>query len=78
MTELERLQARIKHLAIEIAPDYPNIKTCDVYEHLWAIQSTCQGTQQANEDWQAFGQQVRIRYGLDNKTLEELFPSNLT
>lgn len=77
MTDLERLQACIKHLAMEISPDYPDIETCDVYEHLWIIHTALKGIQKANADWQAFGENVRVRYKLDTAALQSLFPEHL-
>jgi len=77
LVELYQLQTAVKNLAMELAPDYPNIETVGALEQLWAIRTTCEGTKKANEDWQAFGQQVRIRYKLSDKTLQSLFPQQL-
>jgi hypothetical protein len=46
MTTLEN---RIEEIALKIAPDYPNIQNCDSWEKLYAIESSCLGTNAAND-----------------------------
>lgn len=49
--ELEKLEKKVRNLAIELCPDYPEIETCAIWECLWAIYSSLKGAEQACQDW---------------------------
>jgi len=44
------LEERIKEIAMEIAPDYPDIEKVEPWEQLCAIKSSYDGTDMANKD----------------------------
>ncbi len=50
MTDLLRLELRLAEIAEEICPDYPDIKTCDTWEKLYAIEQSHRGFLAANRD----------------------------
>lgn len=35
--EVERLKNRIKEIAVDCFPEYPNVQNADAFDHLWAI-----------------------------------------
>jgi len=45
-----KLEERIKEIALNVAPDYPDIEKCDSIEQCWAIEQTFQGILAANQD----------------------------
>lgn len=64
MTRDEEFFKLLHEKAIEIAPDYPNIKSdLGPFELLWAITSSCEGCRLANEDLHDFIEFLRLRLG---------------
>lgn len=66
---LERLTARIKEIAVEIAPDYPGVADCDPHEQLYAIKAAYQGTCLANDDLHELVQNLRGALGMSAEEL---------
>lgn len=51
MYELSLIKTKLKELAIEVAPDYPNIQhVTNVWEDIYAIESAIKGLKSANKD----------------------------
>ena len=42
---------RIREIAVEMCPDYPNVKECPIFECLWAIHESFKVTVEACNDW---------------------------
>lgn len=43
----------VKRMAMDVAPDYPNVATVDTMEQLYAIAETITGSRAANDDLHA-------------------------
>lgn len=51
MDELSLIKTKLKELAIEVAPDYPNIRTLtNTWEDIYAIECVIEGLLSANKD----------------------------
>lgn len=50
----DELKLKIQTMAEKISPDYPNISKCNSWEQLYAIESTYDGTEEANKSCHDF------------------------
>lgn len=57
--------------------DYPGIKTCNATQRLWAIESTLEGTKQANMECHQMIQILRKRLNLSNDDLLKLWETEI-
>jgi hypothetical protein len=72
--ELKQLTEIIRQKSREFAPEYPGIKDdMPVFEHLWAITSSLEGTNKANDDWHDFFDFVVNYTGLNKIDLIKLY-----
>lgn len=74
--QINKLREAIKEKAVKIAPDYPNIATCEPWEHLWAIESSYEGTSLANDDCHEFIDMLRQRLGMTKEEAVDLWISH--
>ena len=58
------LADRIAEMAKAIAPKYPDIDKCDLFEQLYAIESSYLGTKDANQDLHKLIAVLRERLGM--------------
>uniref|UniRef100_A0A6M3LQU1 Uncharacterized protein n=1 Tax=viral metagenome TaxID=1070528 RepID=A0A6M3LQU1_9ZZZZ len=59
-----KLLDRIHEVALKVAHDYPNIQKCDVLEQISAIESSYEGTNQANKDLHKLIKILREKLGM--------------
>lgn len=69
---MNALNDKIRKIALEVAPDYPQIETCDEFECLYAIHSSYQGTHAANEDLHLILKVLMKRYNIEIKELLDI------
>lgn len=65
----------IRKKAVKIADDYPDIKTCPIWECLYAIESSYDGTSLANDDCHKFLRYFKDKLGLTDVEYMELWDS---
>ncbi len=61
------IKDRIKELAKQTAPDYPNIETVDTWEQLYAIDCAYRGTNMANQDLHLLIEELRLLIGISKE-----------
>lgn len=71
--QITKLWAAIKEKAVKIAPDYPNVANCDPWEHLWAIDSSYEGTSLANDDCHELIDILRQKLGMTKEEVVDLW-----
>lgn len=74
-SERHDIEKDIREKAIKIANDYPNIETCSIWECLYAIESSYEGTSLANDDCHKFLRYFKDKLNLDDATYMELWDS---
>lgn len=47
---MQTIEERIKEIAVDNCPDYPNVGNVEPFEHLWAIESSLKGITSANDE----------------------------
>lgn len=70
MPKLPDIDERIEDIALKYCKDYPDIKTVDSYERLWAIECAIGGCRDANRDLHSVIAKLQIKYGIG---IEEIF-----
>lgn len=65
----------IRNLAIDIAPDYPEIKEVDFMEHVYAIRTTYEGTSLALADAHKVIDHLRIELDMSEQDVYDLWLS---
>ncbi len=65
---MKPLPEKISDIAKKYCPDYPHVEFCGSTEQLYAIESTLDGIQKANEDLHAVIEKLRNKLGM---SLEE-------
>lgn len=65
------VNARIKEIALKVAPDYPNIQEVDSFEQLWAIESAYEGCSLANDDCHKLIESLRLKLGWSKEELSD-------
>lgn len=73
LKKLAELEARIAEIAQKVAPDYPSIESCDSWQHLWAIETSYQGCEAANNDWKRLTEKLQAKIGLTNEQVAEIW-----
>lgn len=71
--QIDRLKEAIKEKAVKIAPDYPNVANCEPWEHLWAIDSSYEGTSLANDDCHELIDILRQKLGMTKEEVVDLW-----
>ena len=67
---------KIKKMAMDIAPDYPNVSTAEPWEQLWAIRSSYEGCSLANGDCHKLINKLREKLGWTEKELIDFWIAN--
>lgn len=70
--KLPDIDERIEDIALKYCKDYPEIKTTDSYERLWAIECAIGGCRDAVGDWHKLVQVLQKRYNIAQKELNEI------
>ena len=60
-------EQRFKEIAIEIAPDYPGIKTAEPWEQLYAIKSSYEGVSLACDDLHKLIEKMRLMLNISKE-----------
>jgi hypothetical protein len=68
----ERLEVAVRELAKEVAPCYPDIDKCEIWECLWAIKSSYEGLELANQDLHRGISKLQKRLNMDVHEVVEL------
>ena len=68
----EGLDSRIREIAMKIAPDFPDIEKCDVFQQLWAIEQSYEGSELALRDWEDLTKELAKRLGLTHQELAKI------
>lgn len=63
----------LKEKAVALAPDYPNVSNVNHWEHLWALTSSLEGTDGANQDCHKIIDKLRERLGMSKMDVVELW-----
>ena len=69
------IKDKVEELSLKVSPDYPNIEKCDLVERLWAIETTFDGIELANQDLHKFIDILRDKLGYSNDDLMNLWES---
>jgi len=68
----DKLCDRIKRIALNVAPDYPNIETIPTWEQLYAIEEGYLGTKAACDDLHTIISKLRDRYDIPLSVIFEI------
>jgi hypothetical protein len=55
---------RIHSIATLHCADYPNVETTDVWDQLWAIESSLNGLDHSIKDWQRLVDKLQAKYNI--------------
>lgn len=73
MTSLPVLQNRITEIALDVAPEYPNIEDVDSIEQLYAIKSTIDGLELALKDCHTLIEEISERENLSKTEILQIW-----
>ena len=77
LDEWKRFRGALKENAIKIAPDYPGVETCDIWDDKWAIVSAYEGTDKACDDLHKMIDFMRIKLGWTKEQVVEYWEKEI-